>query len=361
MIDKQTAINHTRYKQVTLIEPVPVFPSTRFQGSKLKIANWIWSNIEHLKFNTALDAFGGTGSVAYMLKKKGKKVIYNDILKFNWHIGLALIENDSVFLKPGDIEFIMKRHKDIKYPCFIADEFKDIYFTDGENEWLDTVVTNINHLKDLYKKALAYFALFQSCIAKRPFNLFHRKNLYLRFSDVKRNFGNKTTWDTPFDLHFKKYIKEANQAVFSNGKRNKAVNLDVFGIKGNFELVYIDTPYISKKGVGVDYLGFYHFLEGLVNYSKWNKMINFKTKHRRLKAQRNPWIDKNQIHSAFDKLFKKFKNSILVVSYRSDGIPSIDELIKLLEKYKSDIIVNRKSYKYVLSNNQSEEVLIVAK
>ncbi len=90
-------------------------------------------------------------------------------------------------------------------------------------------------------------------------------------------------------------------------------------------------------------------------------MINFKTKHRRLKAQRNPWIDKNQIHLAFDKLFKKFKNSILVVSYRSDGIPSIDELIKLLEKYKSDIIVNRKSYKYVLSNNQSEEVLIVAK
>ena len=35
------------------------FPKTRYQGSKLKILGWIWENIKDLKFNSALDAFGG--------------------------------------------------------------------------------------------------------------------------------------------------------------------------------------------------------------------------------------------------------------------------------------------------------------
>lgn len=349
-------------RQLTLIENDPLFPSTRFQGSKLKIVDWICDAIKGLPFSSALDALGGTGSVSYILKQKGKKVAYNDILKFNWCIGLALIENDCVKLTPDDTNFILAKHREIKYPSFVYDTFKDIYFTDDENQWIDRIVTNIGLLSDTYKKALAYFALFQTCIIKRPFNLFHRKNLYLRFSEVERNFGNKATWDTPFEVHFRKFVGEANRAVFSNGQRNKALNLDVFDVDEEFDLVYIDTPYISRKGIGVDYFGFYHFLEGLVNYSNWSEMIDYRTKHKRLKGNGSVWIDKNRIHSAFDKLFEKFRNSILVVSYRSDGIPSIEEIENLMKKYKPNIEeLKRRNYKYVLSNNHSEEVLLIGK
>ena len=349
-------------QQMLLIENAPAFPSTRFQGSKLKIVDWIWEAIKDLDFYTALDGFGGTGCVGYMLKEKGKKVTYNDILKFNWYIGLALIENDKVKLSENDIDFILTRHSEINYSTFVYDTFKNIYFTDEENQWIDRVVTNIGLLDDIYKKALAYFALFQACIIKRPFNLFHRKNLYLRFSEVERNFGNKTTWDKPFEVHFRKFADEANQAVFSNAQRNKGLNLDVFDIEGDFDLVYIDTPYISKKGVGVDYFGFYHFLEGLVNYSKWGEMIDCRTKHNRLKGNGSVWGNKDQIHAAFDRLFRKFQDSILVVSYRSDGIPLIEDLEDLMRKYKPTIEeVRRKNYKYVLSTNHSEEVLLIGK
>jgi len=347
-------------KQMVFLEEDPIFPSTRFQGSKLKILDWIWEGIKDLKFHTALDAFGGTGSVAYMLKEKGKKVVYNDILKFNYYIGLALIENDEVTLSNEDINFILTRHKEITYPTFITDTFKDIYYTDEENSWIDMVVTNIRLLDDKYKQALAYFTLFQSCIIKRPFNLFHRKNLYLRFAEVKRDFGNKATWDTPFESHFRRFAEEANNAVFSNRQSNHALNLDIFDVKGDFDLVYIDTPYISRKGVGVDYLSFYHFLEGLVNYENWPDMIDYKTKHRKLKSKPSVWIDKNKIHSAFNKLFEKFQDSILVISYRSDGIPSIEELEDLLSKYKRTIHeIKRKDYKYALSTNELEEVILI--
>jgi len=347
-------------KQMVLVEEDPIFPSTRFQGSKLKIVDWIWDGIKDLKFRTALDAFGGTGSVAYRLKEKGKKVTYNDILKFNYYIGVSLIENDEAILSNEDINFILTKYEDITYPTFITDTFKNIYYTDEENSWIDMVVTNIRLLDDKYKRALAYFALLQSCIIKRPFNLFHRKNLYLRLAEVKRDFGNKATWDTPFDIHFRRFVEEANNSVFSNGQKNMALNLDVFDIKGDFDLVYIDTPYISKKGVGVDYLGFYHFLEGLVNYENWQNMIDYRTKHKRLKSIPSVWVDKNKIHSAFDKLFEKFHDNILVISYRADGIPSINELAEMLGKYKQTIHeVKRKDYKYALSANEIEEVLLI--
>lgn len=182
----------------------------------------------------------------------------------------------------------------------------------------------------------------------------------LRFAEVKRDFGNKTTWDTPFEVHFKKFVEEANTAVFSNGKQNRALNLDIFDIEGDFDLVYIDTPYISKKGIGVDYLGFYHFLEGLVNYENWSDLIDYRTKHKRLKSKPSAWVDKNKIYSAFDRLLEKFRDSTLVISYRSDGIPSIDELIEMLGKYKRAIhAIKRKDYKYVLSTNELEEVLLI--
>jgi adenine-specific DNA methylase len=337
-----------------------IFPSTRYQGSKLKLVKWIEESLKDLKFHSVLDGFAGTGSVSCMFKSLGKQVTYNDILKFNFHTGLALIENDSVKISDNEMNFLLKRQSHIKYPSFISDTFKDIYFTDEENRWIDTVRENINHLDNIYKKSLALFSLFQSCIIKRPFNLFHRKNLYMRLSDVKRNFGNKTTWDTPFEVHFKKFIEEGNRAVFSNGQKNRALNMDIFDIDEKFDLVYIDTPYISGKGVGVDYLDFYHFLEGLVNYSSWQDMIDYNSKHRKLKGNGNIWGNKNEIDKAFDRLFNKFKESILVISYRSDGIPSIEELKDLLKKYKSSVEeIRHKNYKYVLSHSKSEEVLLI--
>jgi len=340
---------------------IPRFPTTRYQGSKSKLLTWIWECIKNLKFNSALDAFGGTSSVAYLLKTKGKKVIYNDSLRFNYYIGLALIENNKTILSDTDIDYLLKEHEEIKYPSFITETFRNIYYTDTENKWLDRILTNIDHLENKYKKALAYFALFQSCIIKRPFNLFHRKNLYIRTAEVKRSFGNKATWDKPFEFYFRKFAEEVNNAVLNNNQANKAYNKDIFDLQEKVDLVYIDTPYINSKGAGVDYLEFYHFLEGLTDYENWRKKIDWNTQNLRFKKGYSIWLDEEQIKQGFDRLFDKFKNSILVVSYRSDGIPSIEELLELLHKYKERVSkANHIKYKYVLSKSESKESLLIA-
>lgn len=336
------------------------FPSTRYQGSKAKLVNWIWDNISGLSFETCLDAFGGTGAVAYRLKQENKQVTYNDILIFNTWIGTALIENTTVQLTESDIDWLLSHH-DLCYPTFIADTFADIYFTDEENQWLDRVITNLHQIDDVYKKSLAFFALAQSCIVKRPYNLFHRKNLYIRTADVERSFGNKTSWDKPFEDWFRHFVDEANQAVFDNGKNNAATHLDILDIDKQFDLVYLDPPYISGKGVAVDYRDFYHFLEGLTDYQNWSSHVDMKSKHRRLLRHDNDWSDKVKIYEAFERVFDKFKDSIIVLSYRSDGIPTEAELSNLLKRYKSDIRVERfRNYQYALSKNKkSSEILLI--
>ncbi len=343
------------------VRPSPTFPSTRYQGSKSKLVEWIWERIRGLNFSTCLDTFGGSGAVAYHLKKQGKQVIYNDLLKFNYYFGTALIENGNVRLAAAEVEWILRKHCRVRYPTFVAETFQGIYFTDSENEWIDRTVRNIQRLENPHKFALAFFALCQACLIKRPYNLFHRKNLYVRLADVKRSFGNKSTWDKPFDHWFKLFVEQANSAVFENGSRNSSLNLDAAAVPGEFDLVYIDTPYISSRGVAVDYLAFYHFLEGLANYHVWNKHVDRRSKHRAFKRQASNWTDKRAICSAFDQLFKRYRNSILVVSYRSDGIPSEAELVALLGQYKKDVVVHRFGrYKYVLStNSQSQEILLI--
>ncbi len=338
-----------------------ILPSTRYQGSKYKILKWISHCTKDLNFNSLLDAFGGTGCVGFMYKKKGKQVFYNDSLKFNHFVGLALIENKSVVLDSHDLDFILKKHPGTRYPSFIYDTFHDIYFTDEENKWLDVVIKNIGQIEDKYKQALAYYALFQACIIKRPYNLFHRKNLYIRTAEVERSFGNKKTWDTSFEDHFRKFVEEGNIAVFDNGKKNRAFNADVFDLNVKADMVYIDTPYISAKGIGVNYFDFYHFLEGIVFYKDWPGLIDEKSKHKKIKNGKDEWCNKGEIHQAFERLFEKFRDSILAVSYRDDGTPSIAELVDMLKKHKKSVVVNMLDYKYVLSNVNSKEVLIIAK
>jgi adenine-specific DNA-methyltransferase len=351
----------TAYQPSLFPDITAEFPSTRYQGSKTKLVDWIWEQIADLDFRTCLDAFAGTGAVAYRLKQAGKQVTYNDLLRFNYYIGLALVENKQTRLAPDEVGWLLTRQPEMTYPRFIQENFSDIYFTHKENVWLDQTITNIRQLTDPYKFALAFFALCQACIIKRPYNLFHRKNLYIRFADVERSFGNKTSWDRPFEEWFQVFIREANQAIFDNGQSNRALNFDAVNVPGEYDLVYIDTPYISKKGVAVDYLDFYHFLEGMTMYDEWGQHIDRRSKHRRLKRQPSEWTDKKRIHTAFERLFRRYQNSIIVVSYRSDGIPSEAKLISLLKQYKQNVRVEHfGQYKYVLStNSKSKEILLI--
>jgi adenine-specific DNA methylase len=339
------------------------FPSTRYQGSKRKLLPWIAACLQGVEFDSALDATSGTAAVAYLFKQMGKQVTANDRLRANAEIALALIENPGEKLSARDLEQAVQRRPGLPYARFIEDTFSGIYFTDEENRWLDVVAQNLARLRNPYRRAMLRFALFQSCLAKRPYNLFHRKNLELRLREVRRGFGNKATWDRPFPDHFRCFAEEANAAVFDNGRKNRAQCGEALLAAGRFDLVYLDPPYLRFDGNGADYPGFYHFLEGLCDYSHWAGRLDRQSKNLRLQPEPDPWLSAEGARKNFRQLIERFAESILVVSYRSDGIPSEEEIAAMLRGAGKRVRVFRASPRpYALSRNRaSQELLLIAR
>lgn len=352
------------------------YPTTRYQGSKRKILPWINSALDGLNYETVLDAFGGSASVSYLFKKNNKSVTYNDKLFFNHLIGKAIIENSETKLVEEDLSDLLRIKEGIDYSDFIQKNFKNMYFLDDENMWLDMVTTNINQMTYnpfeilQYKKSLAYYALFQSSMIKRPFNLFHRNNLNIRTADVERNFGNKTTWDKPFEDYFIKFSNEANSMVFNSGKDCFSINQSAFEIDpSGYDLVYLDPPYLKRnaKNESSDYLKCYHFLEGLSKYQNWHDLIDFDSINLRFKKKNEDNEFKlTNINEIYEKLIYRYRRSIIVLSYKKEGIPSIDFLVDLIKKVKGNVRMVSKHYKYALNHQNGDaknnrEVLIIGK
>jgi adenine-specific DNA-methyltransferase len=348
-------------------------PSTRYQGSKRKILPWIFQKLNPLLFETAVDVFGGSGSVSYLLKRMGKNVTYNDALRWNYLNAIALVENGSFRLSEDELETLLRpvTRKDTN---FVSRTFKGMYYIDSENLWIDAIVNRIKEIRGdqssrKYKIAIAYYALFQSCLAKRPFNLFHRRNLSIRTANVERTFGNKTTWDTPFPVHFRRFVKEIHSHTFEGVHKCRASNYDAHELNSDgYDLAYFDPPYVrsGKRIETSNYHKCYHFLEGLANYPRWHRMIDSQNPLRSLRSDGDDaWLNPIKVSAAIERLFVTFRKSIIVTSYKKHGIPSIEALVKMLKRLGMTVSVHSRHYKYALNHQNgsaaaNRECLIVA-
>lgn len=334
------------------------FPGTRYMGSKYKMLPFLWESIKDLEFKTALDAFSGSGCVSYMLKQKGIEVYSNDFMSFSATFTKALIENSTVRLNKNDVTFLTAINPKAKK--FISTTFKDLYFDDVDNEFLDNLVANISLLDDDYKKALAFGAISRACMKKRARGIF--TYVGARYDDGRRDL------QLTLQEHFLENVENFNNAVFDNGYSNKSFNSDIFDLKVKADLVYFDPPYLTSKSDN-DYTRRYHFVEGLVK--NWEGLdIDLSTKTKKFKKYKSPFDSKNTVNEALDSLFSLYKESILVVSYSSNSIPSKDEMMEILSRYKKEIILKEIDYQYSIGNqnhkigdnaNKVKEYLFIAK
>jgi DNA adenine methylase len=331
-----------RKKTETKKELLENFPGTRYMGSKYKILPFLWKNIKNLEFKTVLDAFSGSGCVSYMLKQKGFEVYSNDFMAFSANFTKALIENSNIILDDEDIRILLKDNNNIG--TFVQNTFKDLYFEDEDNALLDKIIINVNLLKNDSKKALALGAITRACMKKRPRGIF--TYVGARYDDGRRDL------QLSLEEHFLENIDSFNNAVFDNGQSNKSFNSDIFDLNVKADLVYFDPPYLTSKSDN-DYTRRYHFVEGLVK--NWEGLvIDQSTKTKKFKKYKSLFDSKNTVNEALDKLFNKFKDSILVVSYSSNSIPSKEEMINLLSKYKNDVELKEINYQYSFGNQKNK-------
>jgi adenine-specific DNA-methyltransferase len=309
------------------------YPRLRFMGSKHRLLPWIESVLAGLEFETALDAFSGSGCVSYLLKTMGKRVQANDFLAFARDLAAATTANSRATLSSDDMATLLA---DGPRDSFVEETFRGIFFTDAENRFLDRVSANLRHL-DPARAALARSALYRSCLKRQPRGVFTVAGA--RYDDGRRDLR------TPLQEHFRESVQVFNRLVFDNGQEHVATCADVFALDGPApDLVYLDPPYVPRADDNC-YVKRYHFLEGLATYWRGAE-FHPGSRVRKLRKRYTPFGHRRTAEAAFDALFARFAASTIVLSYSSNGYPDLERLVELLGRHRPDVAVHERAHRY---------------
>jgi len=335
-----------------------LFPELRYMGSKRRLLTWIHDILSEIDFETSLDPFAGSNSVAYLMKAMGKRVIASDFLNLSTTISKALIENNSALIDGPAQKRLLSRPSNTHN--FIELTFDGIFYTRDDLRFLDRVSGNLRQLENPTQQALAMGALIRACVKRQPRGVFTISGDLAKYDDGRRDLR------LSIEEHFFEQLTAFNEAVFSNRRRNTARRADVFkiGTRG-VDLVYLDPPYVPRADDNC-YIKRYHFLEGLSCY--WQGLdIDYTTKVRKIPKLHTPFSYRREASDAFARLFHRFRNQIIVLSYSSNGYPDLDELLALLGEVKTDVRVFRRDHRYHFGTHSKvkraavEEYLIVGR
>ena len=326
------------------------YPRFRYMGSKFRLLPWIHDTLVELDFKSATDAFSGSGVVSYLLKGMGKQVCANDTLHFPSVLTAATVANSATQLSAEDVDFLLSTKAKRSQDEFIQKTFEGIFYTQPELAFLDNLWAGIRELKSPFKRAMALAAILRSAIKRQPRGLF-------TVSDPSAYQDGRRDLLLTLKQHFIEQVEIYNSAVFSNGKRNAVTCGDVYDVKPGSDLIYMDPPYVPLADDNC-YIKRYHFLEGLACY--WEgKELMMSSKVRKIVKPFTPFSYRNTALDAFDRLFKHFADSTLVLSYSSNAYPDLATLRKLMGSYKRSVEVLEKTHRYHFGTHQAAKRNVV--
>jgi len=262
-------------RSAPLAMPLPAarYPGLRYMGSKKRLLPWIYQVLDGLDFETGLDPFTGTACVAYLIKAMGRRVVASDFLNFSSIIGRATVENSRHHLDDKTIEALLSKSSNCD--DFIERTFGGVFFTREDLRFLDRLSRNIRQLENPYDQALAYSALFRSCLKRQPRGVFTVSGNGSRYDDGRRDLK------LSLEEHFLEQVQVFNASVFDNGHKNRALHSDIFELpRQKVDLVYLDPPYVPRADDNC-YIKRYHFLEGLATYWRGQEIM-WETRTRKL-------------------------------------------------------------------------------
>lgn len=321
-----------------------LYPQLRYMGSKHRLLPWLHQHLQRLDFETAADPFTGSGCVSYLLKCMGKQVRASDQLSFPVTIALATVANGTERLNAAARRLLLARSPGA--PDFIARMFDGVFFSPEDRRFLDRVCHNITRLEHPHQQALARAALIRSCVKKQPRGVFTVAGQ--RYDDGRRDLR------LSIEEHLDEQIECFNEAVFDSGKACSAEVGDVFSLpERGCDLVYLDPPYVPRSDDNC-YIKRYHFLEGLSCY--WQDLpVMEDSKVRKLPKRFTPFSYRRTAVDAFERMFQRFRASIIVLSYSSNGYPDLPVLEGLLRRYKRRVEVHERSHRYHFGTHAAAE------
>ena len=311
------------------------YPRFRIMGSKHRLLPWIHSVLRGIPFDSALDAFSGSGCVAYLLKAMGKRVTASDFMHFSSTLASALVANPGRRLDASTTEALIRY--DPHHLHFIERTFKGIFFEPVDLRFLDRVWWNLKQLDDT-RRDLALTALIRSCLKRQP------RGVFTVAGDPEHHKDGRRDLHLSVREHFFEQVERLNAVPFDSGRPCHATHSDVYAVEGEFDLVYLDPPYVPRSDDNC-YMKRYHFLEGLSCYWQGQRIMK-DTKVRKIEKPYTPFSYRREATDAFSRLFQRFSRSTIALSYSSNGFPDLDVLVKLMQAHKGQVDVFERPHRY---------------
>jgi len=292
-------------------------------GSKYKLLNFIKNTIysvvgQNLSDKVFCDIFAGTGVVGRSFKCEVKKIIANDSEYYSFVLNKNYIENHCELL---DKEHYLNELNNLpliengfiyQNYCIGANGLRQ-YFSDFNGKKIDAVRTKIEQWKNKnIISANLYFFLLASLLesADRVANTASVYGAYLK--KLKKTAQKKLILQPAiFELSENKhevYLSDSNDLI-------KKINGDI---------LYLDPPYNARQ-----YGANYHILNTLAKYENFIP----KGKTGLPLYEKSKYCSKNLVQNQLEDLLKNANFKYIFLSYNNEGLMSVAQIRKILEKY----------------------------
>ena len=310
-------------------------------GSKLSLLEFLEESINKVvdkNCNVFCDLFAGTGIVGSYFKKKGYKIISNDIQYYSYVLNRHYIGNhkELTFLKlvkeiPGLKKVEIKDRKSLVCDYlsnlkgvegFIFNnyclggvenrEFQRQYFSDENGRRCDAIRLEIEKWKreKLINVNECFFLLA---------TLLETIDKYANTASVYGAFLKqlKKTAQKPFVL------KPAELIV--NDQEHQVFNEDINELMSKIDgdILYLDPPYNHRQ-----YATNYHLLETIAKYD--SPKIHGKTGLRDYERQKSLYCSRIKVKKAFNDLTLAARTKYIFLSYNNEGLMALNDIKEIM-------------------------------
>lgn len=302
----------------------------RYLGNKTRMLENINSVIldNNITEGIFCDLFAGSGSVGDYFKERFQ-IISNDYLHSLSIVNKAKLENKDI---PSFKDFIKKYGVDpftyFNNKIYISDSqffITNNYSPKGNRQFFTeknaTKIDGIRiEIEKLYKDFIIDLKERNFLIASLIESVMGVSNTTGTYEAYLKNWDNRALKE--FELQ-PINIRKANK-IFNNTIYNKDSNELLRKING--DVLYIDPPYTVT-----DYNSAYHVLESISKYDY--PTIGGITGRRKEITKKSKYTKKKQALINFEDLFRQANFNHILVSYSTQGLVSVDELVELAKKF----------------------------
>ena len=197
-----------------------------------------------------LDAFLGGGSVSLWAKRRGYRVIANDVAERSVVVGKALIENDRRPLYHDDVTRLFTKR--FAEPGFVERTFAGEVIPTVHARFLDLVFAAARGLNET-RSALLRLLAVKYVLSLRPMGNFGAKTVMRQMEARQWEEMNPSVLRDCFTSRIQSHPRvlaeelrrKINRGIFANGQVNEVRQGDVFdflaGVEG--DVAYLDPPY----------------------------------------------------------------------------------------------------------------------